>query len=571
MRILILCHAFNSLSQRVFAELERAGHDVSVELDIGDEVTREAVRLFEPDAVVAPFLKRRIPDDVWQAVPCLIVHPGPPGDRGPNALDWAVLDDEPQWGVSIIRATGELDGGPVLAAREFPMRRARKSSLYRFEVTEAAVGALFEALDLLADNGQPAADPVTGRWRDSVPADRRRIDWDRDDTAAVLTKIASADGQPGASARIAERELRLFDARPEPTLAGRAGELLATCREAVCVGTRDGAVWIGHARPSEPGTFKQPAVDLLADAVGAVDEMATSLNAADDGRGSVTYRERGPVGVLEFDFYNGAMSRRACAELLDAWRHATARPTRVIVLAGGSDFWSNGMDLNSIEAAESPADESWANIQAIDEVAEAVITTTGHVTVSALGGNAAAGGAFLALAADHVWARDGVVLNPHYKNMGNLYGSEYWTYLLPRRVGAEGIEAVMGRRLPVLASDAAGLGLIDAVGPDAPAAFREWVAERAGELAGDGWSAAREAKQRRREADEAERPLEDYRADELERMRMNFYGFDPSYHVARFRLVRRTPHAWTPLHLARHRRLADKASVEPPMNADERG
>ena len=40
----------------------------------------------------------------------------------------------------------------------------------------------------------------------------------------------------------------------------------------------------------------------------------------------------------------------------------------------------------------------------------------------------------LALAADQVWAHQGVVLNPHYKNMGNLYGSEYWTCLLPRRV-----------------------------------------------------------------------------------------------------------------------------------------
>jgi putative two-component system hydrogenase maturation factor HypX/HoxX len=38
-------------------------------------------------------------------------------------------------------------------------------------------------------------------------------------------------------------------------------------------------------------------------------------------------------------------------------------------------------------------------------------------------------------------------------------------------------------------------------------------------------------------------------------MRMNFYGFDPSYHIARHRFVHRTPHAWTPLHLAQHRRL----------------
>ena len=33
-------------------------------------------------------------------------------------------------------------------------------------------------------------------------------------------------------------------------------------------------------------------------------------------------------------------------------------------------------------------------------------------------------------------AREDIVLNPYYQHMGGLYGSEYWTYLLPRRVGA---------------------------------------------------------------------------------------------------------------------------------------
>ena len=40
----------------------------------------------------------------------------------------------------------------------------------------------------------------------------------------------------------------------------------------------------------------------------------------------------------------------------------------------------------------------------------------------------------LALGADRVLLRDGIVLNPHYRTMG-LFGSEYWTYVLPRRVG----------------------------------------------------------------------------------------------------------------------------------------
>jgi putative two-component system hydrogenase maturation factor HypX/HoxX len=105
----------------------------------------------------------------------------------------------------------------------------------------------------------------------------------------------------------------------------------------------------------------------------------------------------------------------------------------------GADFWSNGIHLNVIEAASlddgSPADESWNNINAMNDLALELINSGDQITIAALGGNAGAGGCFLARAADRVWVRDGVMQNPHYKNMGNLYGSEYWTYLLPRRVG----------------------------------------------------------------------------------------------------------------------------------------
>ena len=47
----------------------------------------------------------------------------------------------------------------------------------------------------------------------------------------------------------------------------------------------------------------------------------------------------------------------------------------------------------------------------------------------------------------------------------------------------------------------------------------------------------------------------------LQHMHRNFYGFDPSYHVARYHFVHRVPHAWTPLHLARHRRRTARATI----------
>ncbi len=91
MRILLITSAYNSLTQRVHAELTDRGHEVSVELAVADEVMREGVRRFDPDLVIAPMLTTAIPVDIWTARPCFIIHPGPKGDRGPSSLDWAIM------------------------------------------------------------------------------------------------------------------------------------------------------------------------------------------------------------------------------------------------------------------------------------------------------------------------------------------------------------------------------------------------------------------------------------------------------------------------------------------------
>ena len=104
---------------------------------------------------------------------------------------------------------------------------------------------------------------------------------------------------------------------------------------------------------------------------------------------------------------------------------------------GGEDFFSNGIHLNVIEAAADQGEESYYNLHAIDDIVQEILETESHLVVSALQGDAAAGGVPFAVAADHVVAREDVVFNPYYQHMGGLYGSEYWTYILPRRVGAE--------------------------------------------------------------------------------------------------------------------------------------
>ena len=554
MRILFLTHSFNSLAQRLFVDMTEAGHDVSIEFDIADSVTEEAVALYQPDIIIAPFLKRAIPDTVWRNNVCLVIHPGIVGDRGPSSLDWAIQREESEWGVTVLQANAVMDGGDIWAAETFPMGMEKKSSLYRNQVTEAASRAVKMAMARYLEGGfQPC--PLD-KWPDARGEERllmrqadRKINWESDDTHTVLRKIHAADGFPGVRDELFGSPCFFFDAHAVPEMTGRPGALLGWRSHGVVRATRDGAVRIGHVRRHDgEHTFKLPT------SIAFASEMESLPLLDDAGADGIRYEEMEGVGYLYFDFYNGAMSTAQCRLLLDAYRKACARPTRVIVLMGGEDFWSNGIHLNLIEAAGSPADESWENINAMDGLAEAIIRTTSHFTIAALAGNAGAGGVFLALAADRVWARQGIVLNPHYKNMGNLYGSELWTYTLPKRVGAEQARGIMQNRLPLGAEQALRMGIADACIGGSMASFRNDVKKRALELSTmPGYGERLAAKAEMRQCEESIKPLVLYREAELAEMRRNFYGFDPSYHYARYQFVHRAPHAWTPRHLCKHR------------------
>jgi putative two-component system protein, hydrogenase maturation factor HypX/HoxX len=93
-------------------------------------------------------------------------------------------------------------------------------------------------------------------------------------------------------------------------------------------------------------------------------------------------------------------------------------------------------------------------------------------------------------------------------------------------------------------------------------AFRAEAAQRAETLANSPDFATQLAtKIEARHFDEAERSLAAYRAEELSHMRRNFYGFDPSYHVARYHFVLKSLASWTPRHLARHRETGRAAQA----------
>jgi len=560
-RILLLVTAFNGLSQRAWCALREAGHDVGVHLATGELDMIEAVRLSDPELILCPFLKDRVPAQVWQHWRTVIIHPGPVGDRGPSSLDWAIADGARQWGVTALQAVEEMDAGPIWATRTFalPLAPPRKSSLYNGPVADAAMECVFEVVAKAQD---PSFTPVPAdrapteapgaRARPLMRQPDRAFDWS-DPTEQILRKIRAADGAPGVRTEVVGLPVFAYDALPGIARHGRPGQLLSRRQGAVLIGTGDGSVWLGHLRAAESNHgragIKLPATTLLGARLRGVPHSPLPPGSEPETPATyrqVRYRRAGAVGWLTFDFYNGAMAPGHCRRLLAALRHAVAQDTEVLVLRGGTDAFSNGIHLNVIEASSDPASAAWANIRAINEVCRELITCTRQVVIAGYAGSAGAGGVMLGLSADIVAARDGIVLNPYY-DMG-LYGSELHTFTLPRRVGAEQAGRLVDDKLPVSTAGAASIGLVDEVGPRHPEAYGEWLAALA-ERESDPRTARnrRQAKAKRLAAERV--PLEVYEARELAEMSRDMYGDRSGFAAARSAFVRKVRPAETPARL----------------------
>ncbi|NUQ90569.1 MAG: formyl transferase, partial [Glycomyces artemisiae] len=256
MKILLLASAFNGLTQRVWCTLREQGHDVGVELAPAHtpESMTAAVERIDPDLILCPFLKHRVPEDVWRRWTTVIVHPGPVGDRGPSSLDHALLGRSPRWGVTALSAVEEMDAGPVWASFTFDVPEGiTKSALYNSRVADAAMDCVAAVVRKVAagDRPKPAdehprAVPGTGE----LPLLRRpafALDW-RAPAADLARRIAAADGAPGAPAVIAERTYCLFDAVATGEDTGaEPGTIVGRDCEAVAFATGRGTLWVGYA------------------------------------------------------------------------------------------------------------------------------------------------------------------------------------------------------------------------------------------------------------------------------------------------------------------------------------
>lgn len=475
-KVLFLTNSNNCMSQRLSLELRALNHQVNIHLASSELEMLKSFEKLQYDIVFCPFLTRKVPPQIYKSgVPCIIVHPGIKGDRGISSLDWAIYNKSPEWGVTLLQAVEQMDAGPIWSSKTFTMPcDTTKSYIYRTLVVQKTVEALKEFLFKYDQGIKP--DPlnydnpdVKGTFMPKMKDKTRTVAWD-EPLQDILRKIRCSDSDPGAIGSINGKEFRLFNVFPDKTLNKYSeyekfpiGSVIGQRDDAICLKTKDSPLWISHLKDEKaiklPAMhfFPRSAFETLPIPKFFVSEKPETFQEI------FVIIQKQEIAHIHFRFLNGAMNTSQCLRLRKVIETiAQLEKIKIIVLRGGKDFFSNGINLNTIEASKNPELESMRNILAINDCIREIFSAKNKITVAYLEGNAGAGGAMMPLAADFVWASPNVILNAHYKGMG-LSGSEYWTYFLKKRIGVEQALKLTEELSPVLARNMVSSGMIDKI------------------------------------------------------------------------------------------------------------
>ena len=461
MKILLLISSFNNLSQSVYCKLVELNYSVYIKFAISEELTKQAVEEIKPDLIFCPYLKEYISKDIYTNTPTFILHPGPIGDRGPQSLDNAINNEVKQWGVVILQANEDLDGGDIYASSNFTMRNTSKASIYRNEVNKATLKALDEFLTNYKNEDFIPRKQILNPIHTKLTQENRKINWDKDTSKEILRKINMSDSYPGVKDELLGSKCYLYSAYIEHTLKGKPKEVIVKRDGAICIGTCDGSIWISQIR--EENSFKLPATYVLKEKIKGIQEKRIVLVLEEEINTFYELRvnRKDEVAYLSFNFHNGAMTSAQCIKLKYAIEYLK-ETCKVLVLCGGDDFFCNGIHLNILEDSKKQGEDGWSNINAMNEAVQAVIDCDEILTIASFCKNSGAGGVFLGLACDYALACEDVVFNPHYKTLG-LSGSEYHTFTLPKRVGELKAKELLEKCLPINSTQALKINMIDEV------------------------------------------------------------------------------------------------------------
>ena len=211
----------------------------------------EVLRELAPEVIVVVAFGQIIPQSILELPPygCINVHASLlPKYRGAAPIQWAVIDGEPESGVTIMKMDTGLDTGDMITKVVVPIEKDETGGSLFDKLSEAGAKLLVETLPSLADGTavyekQPEESPTP--YAAMIQKQLGNIDWKRP-AVEIERLIRGLNPWPSAFTKLNGKTLKIWSAQvlneSEKDAAAVPGTILSADAQGLCVKTGQGVL-----------------------------------------------------------------------------------------------------------------------------------------------------------------------------------------------------------------------------------------------------------------------------------------------------------------------------------------
>lgn len=211
----------------------------------------EVLRELAPEVIVVVAFGQMIPQSILELPPygCINVHASLlPKYRGAAPIQWAVIDGEPESGVTIMKMDTGLDTGDMITKVVVPIEKDETGGSLFDKLSEAGAKLLVDTLPSLADGTavyekQPEESPTP--YAAMIQKQLGNIDWKRP-AVEIERLIRGLNPWPSAFTKLNGKTLKIWSAQvlneSEKDAAAVPGTILSADAQGLCVKTGQGVL-----------------------------------------------------------------------------------------------------------------------------------------------------------------------------------------------------------------------------------------------------------------------------------------------------------------------------------------
>ena len=218
--------------------------DVYQSLKMRDGEAYAIVEKLAPELIVVAAYGKILPEDIlnYPKYGCVNVHSSIlPKYRGSAPINWAILNDEPETGVSIMYMAKELDAGDVIQVATTPIGNDEDLPSLWARLSDLGVETLSRVIPTLAD-GTATRTPQDESQVTFAPMLSRElspIDWNRP-ARAIDCQVRGLIPWPCAATELAGLKFKVFRTAPGKETAQAPGTVLSAGKAGIEVACGDG-------------------------------------------------------------------------------------------------------------------------------------------------------------------------------------------------------------------------------------------------------------------------------------------------------------------------------------------